>query len=331
MKVNRHIKRIVFIGFWCLIGTGVLVLLVAAMKAKEQQQCSGVDIEIHGSQEQLFVDSKEVEVLLTAQGAYKLNGRAIRLFDLRKMEESLKKNVWISEAQLFFDNNHVLQVNITEREPVARVFTMLGNSFYLDTAGVKLPLSDQFSVKLPVFTGFPNETDRWTKKDSALVRQVIAVSAQIRSNPFIAALVAQADINAQGEFELIPVIGKQVIELGTGTDLEKKFRRLDLFYRQVVSKTGTELYDRIKIQYAGQVVGVKRDSTFSRYDSLQAVKNVQRLILLAQTEQERWLKRDSGTAVGREAMEGMTPYPTQPADPVDTNRVQAPAIIRQNN
>ena len=176
MKVNRHIKRIVFIGFWCLIGTGVLVLLVAAMKAKEQQQCSGVDIEIHGSQEQFFVDSKEVEVLLTAQGAYKLNGRAIRLFDLRKMEESLKKNVWISEAQLFFDNNHVLQVNITEREPVARVFTMLGNSFYLDTAGVKLPLSDQFSVKLPVFTGFPNETDRWTKKDSALVRQVNAVS-----------------------------------------------------------------------------------------------------------------------------------------------------------
>ena len=329
--MNRHIKRILFISFWCLIGAGVLVLLVAAMKDKEQQICSGVEIEIHGAQEQLFVDKKEVEMLLTAQGAYKLNGRSIRLFDLRKLEEALKKNVWISEAQLFFDNQHILQVNITEREPVARVFTLLGNSFYVDTAAVKLPLSDQFSVKLPVFTGFSNETDRWNKRDSVLIRQVIAVSQKIKASPFMSALIAQTDINPQGEFELLPVIGKQVIELGTATDLEKKFRRLDLFYRQVISKTGTELYDRIKIQYAGQVVGVRSDSTFSRYDSLQAVKNVQRLILLAQTEQERWLKRDSTNAVGREAMEGMTPYPTQPADPVDTNRIQAPAIIRQNN
>jgi len=59
------------------------------------------------------------------------------------MESLLEKNVWIKDAQLFFDNNGILRVSVTEREPIARVFTREGNSFYIDSSGVQLPLSDK--------------------------------------------------------------------------------------------------------------------------------------------------------------------------------------------
>ena len=45
---------------------------------------------------------------------------------LRKAEEQLKNNAWIKDAELFFDNHQILHVNISEREPVARVFTISG-------------------------------------------------------------------------------------------------------------------------------------------------------------------------------------------------------------
>jgi cell division protein FtsQ len=54
--------------------------------------------------------------------------------------------------QLFFDNNEVLQVVIDEREPIARIFTVAGNSYYIDSSLERLPLSDKMSARLPVFT-----------------------------------------------------------------------------------------------------------------------------------------------------------------------------------
>ena len=73
------------------------------------------------------------------------------------METELEKNVWIKTAELFFDNNEILQVTVQEREPVARVFTPRGTTFYIDNELAMLPLSEKFSARLPVFTNFPSD------------------------------------------------------------------------------------------------------------------------------------------------------------------------------
>ena len=89
----------------------------------------------------LFIDQKLVLNILTANGTEKIVGKEIASFDLRKMEERLKKNAWVRDAQLFFDNNQTLRVNISEREPIARVFTTGGSSFYIDSSCAQLPLA----------------------------------------------------------------------------------------------------------------------------------------------------------------------------------------------
>jgi cell division protein FtsQ len=55
-----------------------------------------------------------------------------------------------------------------------------------------------------------------------------------------------------------PVVGNHVIVFGDGTDYDKKFKRLLLFYQQVLSKTGMDVYEKLNVQYARQVIGVRK-------------------------------------------------------------------------
>ena len=256
MKLNRHIKKLFILSFWLVIAAGIMVLLVAAMNTQRLKTCKGYSITIRGESQNLFLDKKDIAAILIAQGG--IRGQVLKGFDLRGLENQLKNNVWVKDAELFFDNNQVLQIRIEERSPIARLITLGGNSFYIDSSGERLPLSDKFSARLPVFTSFPSEKDNVNKTDSALTRHIILISEYLNKDPFWMAQIAQVDIQPDRTFEMIPVVGSHTIVFGDGNDYEKKFRRLLLFYQQVLSKTGLDVYDRLNVTYDRQVIGVKK-------------------------------------------------------------------------
>ncbi|MBY0534537.1 MAG: cell division protein FtsQ/DivIB [Chitinophagaceae bacterium] len=295
MAPSKKIRKILVIGFWLIISAGVIVLLVAAVKGKQQKTCSGFEIQINGDDQQLFVDKAMISKVVLSKGT--VTGKPMDQFDLKAIEELLKKNVWIAKADLFFDNSQKLQVRIVERQPIARVFTGLGNSFFIDSSLTKLPIGEKFPVKLPVFTGFPGEKNKWTASDSLVLNGMKQITGYLEKHPFWAAQVAQIDINSAHEFELIPTLGNHVIELGDGSDVDSKFNRLWQFYTQVLTKTGLNYYERVKVQYLGQVVGVKTASAASKADSIQAIRNVEQLIRDVQLEHERMISADSTQAV----------------------------------
>jgi cell division protein FtsQ len=79
--------------------------------------------------------------------------------------------------------------------------------------------------------------------------------------------VSQVDITPQHTYQIIPLLGSQVISLGTADELDTKFKKLFAFYKQVWGKTGFEKYERIDVQYEGQVVAVKRGAVLPSADS----------------------------------------------------------------
>jgi cell division protein FtsQ len=257
-----------------------VALLIAAVNKKDEEICKGYEIRIHGANEQLFLDKADIIELLTADN--RIKGVTVSSLDLQKMEEKLERHAWIRSAQLFVDNNSILKISVEEREPVARIFTMAGNSFYIDSACERLPLTEKIAVRLPVFTNFPSERLRWNKADKALMRQIKEMSEFIQKDQFWTAQIAQVDITPQRNFEMVPTVGNHIIEFGDGSDVESKFRRLFVFYTQVMSKTGLNSYERVNVQFARQVVGKKKETRVSRYDSLLAVKKIQQLIIAAQ-------------------------------------------------
>jgi cell division protein FtsQ len=179
---------------------------------------------------------------------------------------------------MFFDNNRILHVKIEERQPVARVFTDLGGSFYIDSNGLRLPLSEKLSARVPVITNFPSDNAILSQPDSALLLNVVKLGKYIKADSFWMAQVSQIVITPQATFEMIPVIGDQVIELGNADDLDNKFNRLYTFYRQAWLQNGMNTYEKIYVQFSDQVVAVKRGLTGALADSLQTGRSVKGVV-----------------------------------------------------
>ena len=283
MAIKINIGKIFSTIIWGCIGAGVLVLLVAAIRYRNTNLCKGYQINLNGS----YVTKKQVLSLLSAAGAPTIRDRPVQSFDLRHLQLSLERDVWVESARLFFDNNNVLHIDLAGRIPVTRIITQDGNGFYLDSSGIRLPLVQQ-ALRLPVFTGFPamrGTRGRDSSRDAAdslLIADVRAISAYLRRDSFWMRQIAAVNIRPDRNFDLEPATGNERIGFGDGTDVAEKFHRLSLFYSQVLSKVGPERYQRIDVSYAGQVVAVRRGADQIREDSLQALDNIRQLIRSAQ-------------------------------------------------
>jgi cell division protein FtsQ len=165
---------------------------------------------------------------------------------------------------------------VAERDPIARVFTIAGKSFYIDSAGMRMPLLPGVSARLPVITGFP-AAKKLNQQDSALLRAVTGIAQYVNENRFWQAQIAQIDITPAGTFELMPVIGNHIIRIGNAENLEEKLDRLFLFYKQVLTQTGFDKYGIVDVQFNNQVIGIKSKIT-SAVDSIQLQKNIEELI-----------------------------------------------------
>lgn len=276
MNAKTTIRKILFVAVWLCIGGGMLTLLLAAISKKNKGQCKEYSIEIKGTATNLFIDKKDVEQLVMKATKGSIKGQAIASFNLHELEQMLEHTTWISKAELYFDNQDVLHITISEKVPVARIFTTAGSSFYIDSLGSKMPLSDKLSARVPVFTGFIDRK-KMTANDSILLNDVRTTANYIINDPFWMSQVAQIDITADNSFEMVPVVGNHLVKLGNGEEIDRKFHRLMVFYKQVLSKTGFDKYKVIDVQYKGQVV-VSKYAGDAKIDSIQLRRNVEKLL-----------------------------------------------------
>lgn len=261
---------------WTLAGSGVLVLLVAAINIKNQKNCKSIAIEISGVRKLYFLNKQDVLNIVTGEVAMP-EEKSIRSFNLQRLENRLEQNIYVKDAELFFDNNLVLHIAIEEREPVARIFTTSNQSFYIDGSGTHLPLRDNMIVRLPVFTGCPAAGKQSVQRDSLLMNEITTISQYLLRNNFWMAQIAQVDVVGDKGFEMVPTLGNHIIQFGNASNCEDKFKRLHIFYKQVLSKTGLDRYSRINVAYSKQVIGIRKEG-ITKIDSVQAVNNIRKMV-----------------------------------------------------
>ncbi len=275
MAKKQIIKNMLLFTLWTAIGAGTVMMLVAAIQKKDAKKCTGVDINIRGVSNNFFVDKNDILNTIISIADGKPLGQSTGSFNLGEIEAILQKNTWVKNAQLFFDNNERLQVNVLEREPVARVFTTSGATFYLDSSVAMLPLSDKFSARLPVFTNFPTDKKVLLKADSNLLRDILTISMAIQQDSFDMAMIEQVDITPQRTFEMIPKFGNTIIVFGDAMNASEKLSKLRMFYREVVVKAGWNKYSEINVQYKNQVVAKRKGAEEVKADSLRTLQLMQ--------------------------------------------------------
>ena len=298
MAINKKIvKRILVTTVWSLVAAGAVVLLIAATREQQDKVCTDVVVNVKSVDGVQYISEKNILNTISGGAPEQLKGQLIKTFDLKQLEELLEKNLWIRNAELFFDNKDVLHVDISERQPVARVFAVSGETFYVDDLGEQLPTTNDQVARVPVFTSFPTITKPLAGKDSVLLQQVKEVGAYLLKHEFWMAQVDQVNI-ANYQMELIPKLGNHVIQFGEGTQVEAKFNRLLLFYKQIMNKTGWNYYSALDVRYDKQLVAVRRDSaslfksfTLSTKDSIR-ISNVVDSLQIARDTLLGLIKRD---------------------------------------
>jgi cell division protein FtsQ len=285
-KKRYSLKNIMLAIFWIALGGATVFLLAAGIKTKDAHHCKAIEINIHGVSNNFFVDKKDILNTITAIEKANPVGKTIGSFNLKKLETELEKNVWIKSAELFFDNNEILQVTVQEREPVARVFTSTGTTFYIDDELAMLPLSEKFSARLPVFTNFPSDKRILAKADSNLLGAIKTISITVQKDSFSMAMIDQIDITPQRLFEMIPKIGNQLIVFGDATDVGAKLQKLKLFYKEVIVKAGWNKYSVINVQYKNQVVAKRKGAEDVAADSLRTLQIMKFIAERAQQQAE---------------------------------------------
>lgn len=246
--------------------------MVSAVHNKEAKRCKGVSINISGVSNNFFIDRNDVYAIIKNYGGDSTLKKPLAYINLKSIEAALEKDEWIKNAELYFDNNNILKVSVEEREPVARIFTTSGNTFYIDSSCMMLPLSDKFSARLPVFTGFSSDAKILSAADSNLLSDIKNISITIQADSFLMAMIDQLDITAQRNFEITPKMGRQNIFFGDGADVKAKFAKLKLFYKEVITKAGWNRYSTIDLQYKDQVLAKIKGKEDIAADSLQTLK-----------------------------------------------------------
>jgi Cell division septal protein len=254
---------------------GVCVLLVAANGKQKEHVCKNLIVSVKTSDDNFYIQKsdivKQVEKLIKGS----VVNRKIAAIDMQWIERNLKSNHWIYSAQLFFDTKDILNIVVKEREPVARVYSEV-RSFYIDSTGQQMPLLDNATARLPVILGYPFGPDK-NNADSSLRSDVVKIATYIYYHPLWNAQIGEIIVREDRKFDLVPVLGDHVIELGYANNIDTKLDNLLVFYKQVLSKIGLNHYSAINIEFNGQVIGRKKENT-SSVDSAQLQKNIAALL-----------------------------------------------------
>lgn len=255
---------------WTLLVVVFLVSVGFTDSQMKSMACTGVEAVIGDSGGHRFVDASSVTELMIDKAAG-VEGKRMDAINMAVLENTILSNPFVASARVFSTIDGKLHAEVVQRDPVVRVINYKGESFYMDNTGTYMPLSDKYTARVPVANGYiynreaerniRNYSEEELKDTSVSVSrayQVFVVAKYIQRNEFWNSQIEQIYMNLNGDMELIPRVGDHTIVFGDYRNLEAKFDKLYLFYKEGLSKTGWNKYTTINLKYQDQVVCTKR-------------------------------------------------------------------------
>ncbi|HYI77671.1 MAG TPA: cell division protein FtsQ [Chryseolinea sp.] len=252
MKFKFSLKRELKIVVAIVIVGGII-----AFTERKQNAISikDISIKIENLQENHFLDEGDI-VDLMQLSKENLAGTSIDAINLKSIEKKIKRQPFIKNANLYSDLKGNLVVRAELRRPIARIVRNDGPDGYIAEDGTIMPVSEKFTSRVILVSGsyvskILEQNNMNTKAES---RQILDLINAIRANEFWNAQIAQLDIDNKTRVTLYPQVGDERIEFGKPDDLEIKFKKLMIFYKEILPRTGWNKYNRVNLEYEGQIV-----------------------------------------------------------------------------
>lgn len=196
--------------------------------------------------ENLFITHEAVSKLLI-QNAQSVSNKPKEMIALNALESALNANVMIKRAQVFITVDGTLIAEIEQKKPIARVST--NASYYIDDVGSYMPLSTNYTSRVPLVTGFVVKNDLYN---------VFTVAEKVQSDEFLKKHVTEIHQNENGSIDLKFRLNDFRIQLGSLDKLDKKINNLKAFYQKAMKDSTLNSYSVVNLRFDKQVICTKK-------------------------------------------------------------------------
>ena len=167
--------------------------------------------------------------------------------DLKKLENSINQHELIQKADVFVSVDGVLKAVVKQKTPLGRVVSETG-SFYIDYEGSRMPLSDNYTARVPLISGEINGVKR--EKLSQILRMIY-------EDEFLKKNIISVQVLSSGSLVLENRNYDFDIDFGRIINIERKFKNYKAFFQKAVSDSTLNKYKKINLKFTQQVVCIK--------------------------------------------------------------------------
>ena len=164
--------------------------------------------------------------------------------DLNRLEKAINANPMIEKSEVFVSIDGVLKAVVREKTPIARVFSQEG-SFYIDYQGSIMPLSDEFTARVPIISGEINNINK---------NELNKLLRSIYDDDFLKKNIIGIQISPSGSLKMLNRNFDYEIEFGQAVNIQKKFSNYKAFYQKAVVDSSLYKYKKINLTFTQQVV-----------------------------------------------------------------------------
>ncbi len=242
-------------------------------KEQDSLPCKSLDIRVNQDDDLYFLNKMDIQQLIRDRGD-SIIGQPKSTVNIPALEHALNSHADIANAEVYMTVNGEVKVEIKQRKPVLRVINANGDSYYIDSEGKLMPLSDKYTAKVLVANGIILEpyakrymySIEQIGKDSSMrvnsmLDELYAMTSYINEDEFWKAQIQQIYINSDKDMELVPMVGDEKIIFGDTTSMDEKFKKLLTFYQQGLNTTGWWYkYSTINLKFKNQIVCTKKQN-----------------------------------------------------------------------
>ena len=259
-------KKVFLIIFWVLFAVGLILIVFFANTENNNDVAKKPDISIHVEGENTFLTESELLDRLIYKRLYQKNMK-VNSVNIRKIEAAIIKMEEVKKVRVYKNIGESWNIDVELRNPIARIFTLSQQAYYLDDEGFTMGRSSLHTAHVLVFSGFITENmekssvkeiiNNDSLKSIRKLDDIYRISNYVCKDSLMNALIGQVYLEKNGDFILIPLVGKQTILFGSANSDEvvaDKFNRLKVFYKEGMPHEGWEKYNTIIVKYEGQIV-----------------------------------------------------------------------------
>lgn len=210
-------------------------------KRNEARNIEGPTV-LFENDENLFMTSETVNNLLI-QKLGVIEKQQKSSLNLQELESWVQSHPMVSSADVSVGVKGKLEVKIKQRKPLARMFNGKEVS-YLDSKGVEMPLSDNYSARVPII----NNINGLIKPE-----EVFPLIQKIDADTFLKKIIVSIKKDETG-FWLSTRVHKQKVLFGDLEHMNKKLKKLKVFYSYMENDSLSATFKKIDLQYNNQIV-----------------------------------------------------------------------------